>query len=361
MRRRAKDIGDLEFPLEANLPEEVSRDHAHVGERAEITPYADRSLRPLRGKEVSVTGVVLKGGQIAGYEVKYKGKTYYGPKKSFFVQIAMVEDVHLDSAQAKHIRSLLSHYRTQRDYYATSWDGIEALHFELAKASQTAAVEAAGWYKYPSSSRADMDGKDWRLVIPGISGAVAVNCHSISHDNVWTLATTVYSTRDIEMQQLRFLGDSDHWNRVLVWTMAVAQALETDGADYSEIARNLGDRLVRNRSLKALVQHLWPHVEGTLQELFSDHARMAPLSIGFGTIRVEPNHVGRYEHPSDECAYGILTIHPDATKDPKYLFEVVKHEMIHHALAAIPGKRDPHDEDFQRMAKALGLPKKYRD
>jgi predicted SprT family Zn-dependent metalloprotease len=361
MQRRAKDIGDLEFPLEANIPEEVHRDHDDVGKQAEITPYADRSLRPLRGEEVTITGVVVKGSQVAGYEAKYGDRTVYGPKKSFFVQYAMVEDVHLDSDKAKHIRALLSHHNQQRDYYASSWDGIEALHFELAKASQVAAIESAGWYKYPSSSRSDMDGKDWRLIVPGISGAVAVNCHSVLHDSVWTLATTVYSTRDIDMQELRFLGHPDHWDRVLVWTLAVAQALETDGYDYSEVARVLAARLRGNQALKDIVRRLWQPIERTLQNLFQTDARMAPLSPGFGTIRVEPNHVGRYEHPSDECVYGILTINPSATKDQRYLFEVVKHEMIHHALASLPGKRKPHDEDFQRMAKALGLPKKYRD
>jgi len=360
MRKRAKDIGDLEFPLEANIPEEVSREHEHIGWKAEVTPYADRFLHSLRGEEVAITGVILKGGQIAGYEVKHNGKTYHGPKKSFFVHHAIVEDIHLDSAQAKHIRSLLSHYQQQRDYHHSSWDGIEALHFELAKSTQVAAIEAAGWYKYPASSRDSMDGRDWRLVIPGFSGAVAVNCHSIQHDNVWTLATTVFSTRDIHMQQLRFLGDADHWSRTLVWTAAVALALQTADYDYTPMLRTLRVRLQMNRVLQGIVKKLWPQVEEALHSVFNTQVKMFPLSSGVGKIRVEPNHVGRYEHPTDECPYGILTIHPKTWKDKTYLFEVVKHELIHHALASLPGKRKPHDDDFLKMAEALNLPEKYR-
>jgi hypothetical protein len=363
MRRHGKDIGDLEFPLEANAPEEVSRDHDHVGKRAEVSPHADKRLRSIRGEEVSVTGVVLKSGQIAGYEVKHEGKTYLAPKSSFYVDLSILEDIHLDTAQARHIRSLMSHFQGQKDYYSTSWDGIEAFHFQLAKATQVAAVDSAGWFSFPGSSVKGWDGKNWRLIVPSFSGATAVNCHSLLHDNVWTLSTTIFSTRDtVDMGGLRFFGSEDHWTRTLVWSIAVALNLQKGTQfRYDKPIQQFQTRLRCNRILNQMVQKLWGPVERALQEQFQTDAQMPPLSTGFGTIRVEPNHVGRYEHPSDECPYGILTVHPKVWSDKPYLFEIVKHELIHHALAAVPGERKPHDDDFKAMANALGLPKKYQD
>jgi hypothetical protein len=355
-KKTARDIGDLEFPLEANIPEEVLYTHEHVGKKAEVTAYADRFLQPLREEEVTITGVILKGGQIAGYKVKHKGATHYGPKKSFFVEHALVEDVHLDSAQAKHIRTLLGHNQVSHDYHHSTMDGVEAMYFELAKATQVAAVEVAPEYSYPSSTRESNDGLDWRLLVPGFSGVVAINCHTLVHDNVWTLATTIYSTRDVDISKLRTLGHHDHWTRTLVWTLATLPKAK----ENAPIAKELQKRIACGEKLQKLVQKLNPRVEAALQKLFDPSAKLAPLSIGLGKVRIEPNHVGRYEHPSDECPYGILTIHPKTWDEKDYLFQIVKHELIHHALGSLPGRRKPHDKDFKRMAEALNLPEKYR-
>lgn len=359
-RRRAKEIGDVTFPLEAYLPEDVDKEHDFVGKKAEVAPYADEKLKSLRGKEVPITGVVVKSGQIAGYEIKFQDNTYYGPKKDFYVETAMVEDIHLNTSSAQHIRSVLGHYQRQHDYYESSLDGVEAFHFELAKATQQIAIEAASGYRYPSTLREGMEGRNWRLLIPDVHSTTAVHCHSILHDGVWTLSTTIHSTRQIDTSKLTFLGHQDHWTRTILWTIAVAEALEGVGFDFTKPIQQYKNRLRNSRVLWKYVHQLWPEIHQALQSVCPG-VQLNPLSIGFGRCRVEPNHIGRYEHPTDEYPYGILTINPQAWKDQRYLFEVIKHELIHHALGSIPGDRKPHGDVFQQMAKALGLPKKYRD
>jgi hypothetical protein len=347
------------FPLEVDLDSTVVHDHPHVGQKAQVNHYANEVLLTKRGKEVRITGVILKSGQIAGYEVDCHGETFYAPRKDFFVGSQMVEDVHLSSSRAQHIRQVLGHWGRQHDYYGPSWDGVEAFHFELAKATDRVVVESAGWYKYPSSTRPDMDGKDWRLVIPDRSGTVAVNCHSLLHDHVWTLSTTIFSTREIGPRLGRALEDRDHWTRTLLWTLAVARTLQTNGYDYQIPMHQITARIRAIPVLQKLVADLIPQIFQAHGKVFGRGPKpLSPVSIGLSRIRIQPSHVGRYERPTDEAPYGILTVHPKAWKDKQFLREVVKHELIHHVLER---SDDPHGDTFQAMSKELGLPPKYRD
>jgi len=303
----------------------------------------------------------MKNGQLAGYQVAHKGQAYYAPKKDFYVGQSLLEDIHLCSSRAAQIKQALSHWKVQRDYYGPRWSGVEALHFELAKVVDMVHVEAAGWYRYPSSLRSDQDGKDWRLVVPDRQGAVAVNCHNLLHDNVWTLSTTAYSTQDIDLEKVFPLGHlDDHWTRVLLWTEAVAKVLETEGYDYTKARRELSWRLQANQVLRRLRDEVTPAIREAFRKVVGYVPRLPACSIGFATWRVNANCIGRYEHPTDQAPYGIITVHPKATRDWNYVREVVKHELIHHSLSVV-NERRAHGEYFQRMAQELGLPHEYRD
>ncbi len=168
--------------------------------------------------------------------------------------IALVEDIHQDSFLAELVQEALEHWATQRDYDGPSWAGVLAFNRALAFLVPELAIEAAGWYKYPSSSRPDMDGKDWRYVIPDIcqrevpptdcSRVVVVNCHSLLHDGVWTLSTTTFSTGEVDTSGLTFIGASnDPEKSALLWTLRVAEVLETAGYDYSKAKAELRARL----------------------------------------------------------------------------------------------------------------------
>lgn len=356
----SKELGDHAAPLEANLPEDLQRDHELVGELCRISEHTKEAPSEMIGKKGRVMAVIVKRSQIAGYEVEIKDTEtrVVLPKRAVYVGRRMVDDVHLDSAEAQHVKELISHSRAQHDFPGTSWDGVERLCFELAKATDYLAVQSAGWYKYPGSTRPDMDGKDWRYMWPGTREAVVVNCHSLLHDHVWTLTTTVFSTRDIETAGIRGLGHRDHWTRTLLWTIETARVLQTDGYDYGSAIAEMESRLRRNRVLYRIVRKLFPQVSAACREVVGKPCDPPPLSIGFGTTRLSATAVGRHEPPTDAVPYSIITVSPDATGP--YLVEVVKHELIHYLLGrhSMPGS---HHDAFHEIAKRVGLPREYRD
>lgn len=360
MHLREAEIGDLEFPLEAE-PEDIIRDHDLVSTNVRVTPYANELLQPHRGEMATVKGVIAKHGQIAGLEVDIDGDRYYAPKKDFFIDRQMVEDVHLQSPRARELSQALKRWRKPRDYYGSSWDGIELFHFYLAKRVESLALEFAGWYRYPSSTRPGMDGKDWRLVVPDGTRHVAINCHSLLHDGVWTLTTTVHSTRDIDRDKLTLTGEPDFWQRVLGWTEAVAEGLQTSGYDYSPVLDALRKRKEGNRVLSDLVRRYSPLVEAAAEGALGRAVKMPPVSAGFSRIRLNAPSVGRLEPPSDEVPYAILTVRPSAGADREYLDYVVKHELAHLALLGTSDDLEPHGELFNAVTAALDIPERFRD
>lgn len=357
-----RELGDKKFLLEGSPYDDIVREHELIGDTIAVSDQANEHLRPLRGKKAIVTGVLTKGDQIAGLEVQINGKKFLGPKKAFFLYRSYLEDIHLNGFYAQGVRRALSHWNGQHDYIGPSWDGIEAFHFQLAKVATQAAIEAAGWYKYPSSTRIDMDGKDWRLVLTAGTETVAVNCHSLLHDSVWTLSTTVYSTREIQTSKLHFVGDQDHWARTLKWTIAVAEALQTDGYDYSPVIDSLEKRLRANEGLTRMKNKMLPEIIGAYEDLYGPIGELYPISVGFSNLRASGPSIGCHDKPSDIQPYSIISIKPHAAKKPKYIRDVLKHELVHYVLQHHDFENEPsHGKHFQELAKKLGLPEKYRD
>lgn len=364
MKKKAQpqELGDKTFLLEGTPSKDIQKEHPLVGKTVAVSDIANESLKPFRGKKAIVTGVLMKGGQIAAIEVQIDGKTLIGPRKSFFTYRSYLEDIYLNGFYGQAVRQALSHWNGQHDYYGPSWDGVEAFHFQLAKVATKAAIEVAGWYKYPSSVRSDMDGKDWRLVVHSGVETVAVNCHSLLHDSVWTLNTTVYSTREIELSQLNFIGDEDHWSRTLQWTIEVARGLEQDGHDFSSVIEALEKRLRANQALTRIKDRMLGEVVGSYEDLYGPIGTMYPLSVGFSNLRATGPSIGCHDKPSDIQPYSIISIKPHAAKDPKYVRDVLKHELVHYVLQHHDFENEPsHGKHFQELAKELGLPEKYRD
>lgn len=367
MKRDAREIGDYQFQLEADLEQDIRYDHPLVGQRVEISPYACESLKRHRGEPADVVGVILKHGRVVGLKVKIKeGAVFHSPKKDFFIERSMVEDVHIDTAQAEHIRTVMSHFSVQRDYMGPVWDGIELFHFELAKAVTAVGVEAAGCYKYPTSKRPGSDGQDWRLVTQHPT-PVVINCHSLLHDGVWTLNTTIYSSREARRPQI-VVQSKDHWQRTMMWTGALARALMTSGYDHKKTLQNLAKTLqglARRRAVSAKLtaagfHRVVPKIKKVYRELCGQEPVCLPFSVGVSPIRVQPNHIALYEPPSDVMPYGIVTVKPRALKDDIYLKHVVTHELIHHVLAT-SGDYTIHGDLFNAVAAAMGIPREFRD
>lgn len=154
------------------------------------------------------------------------------------------EDVFNMTNNAQRVRKLLSHWNGQHDYAGPSWAGIIKFHERLAKEVKSAAFESAGWYKYKSSTKKDgMDGKDWRIVLTDFHPMVVVNCHSCINQNVWTLTTTVFNTREIDKNKLKPISDDDPNKRALLWSVEVAKILETHGYKYPDAIKAMKEKL----------------------------------------------------------------------------------------------------------------------
>lgn len=158
------------------------------------------------------------------------------------------EDVFRHTNASKKIRKLLSHWDGQHDYVGPSWDGILKFHRQLIKGTMEAAFESAGWYKYKSSTKAgaktgDMDGKDWRIILPEFNPVVVINCHSCLNQEVWTLNTTVFNSKEVDRSKLNIVTDDNPELCALMWSLEVAKILETSGYKYPDAVEAFKGRI----------------------------------------------------------------------------------------------------------------------
>lgn len=267
------------------------------------------------------------------------------------------EDAHLEGEDVEYIKRTLKHWRTQHDYDGPAWCGVELFHYNLAQAVQRVAIEAAGWYKYPSSTRSDKDGKDWRLIMPGDEELIAVNCHSLLHDEVWTLSTTIYSTDDIDPTNLSYIGHSDHWTRTLLWTREVAKVLATDGYDYTEPIQDLDNRLAWIPRLQQIADELKGELFAAVKQATGGLPQPVILSIGVSDVTVPVGSIA--SHTRLDEGYSVITVTKKALEDAELLREVIKHEMIHWILNG--HTKQDHGRTFQMVSDMVGLPKEYQD
>ena len=318
-------------------------------------------IQTLEGVKGEIVEVKLQDGHVSGYIMAVDGEEVFVDVQEAMVGKKIVEDVEIQTARLSEVKNALHHWRVQRDFHGPSWDGIEKFHFDLAKVAPRAAIEMsyspqrgihAPWYTYPSSARSDMDGKDWRLVVPG---PIRVNCHSLLHGGLWTLSTTVIRGDDeINVQGLKWVGDSDHWKRSMEWSIAVAEGLAVQGYRYDEVIEGMKSRLVEVDRLHELRAKLQPKIEEA-----ANRAITHDLTILLGRWNVAVGSIGSYRVPKDGIGWGILSVDPAALKDFEYLEFVILHELIHAALGE-NCESHTHGENFQKVAERVGLPKAYR-
>jgi predicted SprT family Zn-dependent metalloprotease len=279
----------------------------------------------------------------------------------------IIEDRYAEIEKALRVERALQFWQHQHDYDGKSWDGIEKFHFELAKVADMVAVESAGWYSYPSSNREKRDGKDWRLIIPiqrEARTAIAVNCHSILHDDVWTLTHTTYSTSDIDTDDLDMVYHEDHWTRSMLWSIEVLDKLSEDGLfDYSLPREDMCWRLGLKERLHEIKTQKKLELEAIYQEMFGVPSNM-PVSITIAVAKwmnVE-GKVGSYDYATDEQPWGVLLVSPQACeKGMDFAEHVIAHELIHAAIGKNTQEGGGHDGKFNILAKAMGIPSQYRD
>ena len=334
-------IGDRESPLEANPNQDISRSDPLVGEICEISPFAGGSVESLVGKGGKISGVIKRLGRLVGYEVSINNKTYLTSLKDIYVKRQILEDVQAFSPMACALREALAHWGTQRDYWGPCIDGVEALCFELASVTPVAKIIKTD--------------RGWQFHIPEpIEGQkTVVDCLFAPHDNFWTMMVAVYSERgSVEDPPEAIL---DHWARTFSWTHQIVSGMN----NWEEALEGLKKRATITS------QQLRPLLYGCLGKAIREQKKIAGeastvpvggVSIGLSLVRLQPRTLGLTEPPTDRRPYTIMSISPDAAAKNS-LLQVVLHECVHVAVGIRGG--DLHNDDFKKLAVAVGLPESH--
>ena len=263
----------------------------------------------------------------------------------------------------EEVREALSHWETQKQYDGISWDGIEKLHLKLAELTDELVIETplgSAWYDYPSShgDGNKMAGKDWRYIItrPGVTPCV-VNCHSMLYANHWTLSLTIYSTDELGESNPP-VGHYDPWVRAMLWTIEVAQLLQTDGFDYSPAIADMKKRMQMTQMAWKRIKEIMPHIKEVFPSMYGRQPDFPSyMMVVVADWDLPPGKVASYNHQLEGDPWGVMALSPNAFK--KGVFDnAVKHELAH---AALGQEANSHSEDFQRLADWLGIPKGYQD
>ncbi len=336
-------IGDRESPLEANPELDIVRTDPLVDQNCEVSPYAGGTVSSLISKGGKVTGVVRRLGRLVGYEVEIEKKSYVTSIKDLYVNRQILEDVQVMSPMACAIKETLSHWDKQHEYWGPCIDGIEALCFELASLTPIAKIE--------------VNSNGFQFLIPEpMGGRTIVDCFVRIHENYWTMMAAVYSERESVPNPPEAL--LDHWARTLSWTYEITRQMNQD---WAEAVRKLEQRAqITAQILRPLMMNSLTRALAKQQELKGDvpHVPSNGVSIGMSSVRLQPRTVGLTEPPTDRRPYTVMSISPDVViKGKDYLRQVVLHECVHVVVGIRGGP--PHNEDFKRLAQAVGLEPKH--
>jgi len=340
-------VGDRELPLEVNLESDTDSSHELTGSKVRVSPIAGGELLPKRGEIGKIEAVISRLGQVSGYQVSLEKDQTFGTKKDFFVGKEVLEDIQPETPTSVSLREGLSHWAQQRTYWHTRLDGLESFCFHLASIT-------------PRVSYLSKEG-GWIFVVPEpMPGRyTAVDCSVALHGNFWTLATMIYPIEG-DFGEAPLI--ENHWARTFTWADTVAQDLLSRGAPWEEALRKLRARA----NASAVI--LEPMVQKTLQKVIAakkaltgdaPYYKVEDVVSAFSYVRLKPGFVGLTEPPSDRRPYTVVSISPRAAEKYDYLQQVVLHECLHIAVESKGG--DPHNDEFNQLAQALGLKEEYRD
>lgn len=341
-------IGDRNLPLEANIDSGANRDHDLVGRTAEVSAIAGGDLLGRSGTNAKILGVIERFGVIVGYEVEINGASYFGSAKDFYINRQYLEDIQPPTATSASLRDGLTHWSSQRDYWAEQIDGLEALCFALASVTPQALPECYPW--------------GWRFLVPSPmpGDRVAVGCYAPLHGNFWSLSVSVYPERLPIEADITFI--EDHWSRVFSWAHYIASAMCAYGYPWEKAVASLRLRAdATSKILRPLVNHYLKACLAAKVELTGEREVIPPnsLSVAFSNVRLKAGTIGLLEPPTDRRPYSVMSVSPSAARDPEYLRQVVLHECIHLVVGSKGG--DPHNDLFQAFSEKLGLKPEHRD
>lgn len=258
------------------------------------------------------------------------------------------------------IREALSNWATQKHYEGNSWDGIEKFHLALAKVVDELIIEipvGSAWYDYPSMSGDNkMAGKDWRYIITQPMGAAGmytvVNCHSMVHDNSWSLTTTIFSTDEARLEG-EVIGHYDPWVRSMLWSIRLAEKLQDIGYDFGYAIDDMKKRMKMAQLSRKRIKEVKPYIDEVFEGMFGRQPAWPEyMMVVIADWDLPEGKIASYNYES-----GAMAISPKAFR--KGLFDIAaKHELCH---AALGQTSTDHGEEFKQLATYLGIPEEWQD
>ena len=208
---------------------------------------------------------------------------------------------------------------------------IECLCYELAKVTNSMGVYA------------DETGVNYAIAVG--DGSILVRPRTSSARRV------VETSRPVT----RPITHGDHWTRAFLWATETARLEERQ----PDVLRSLSLRLKATATLSVEVQDLVQEAVEAFRGLYGREPKLGLLSLGLSDGPVYPGKIGLHEGPKEGLRGSVITMRPEVVCDADYMADVVLHEVIHYVLGH--EQKDSHGPQFQAMARALGLPDKYRD
>lgn len=355
------EAGDPEFPLVVNPETDLKTIKALENRTGQIDFYAQEMLQPYRGKMCVIKRAIIQDDQLVGYEIFLEGKTFLTPKKNIYTRFQYVEDIYHNARQIKNVLEAINHWTVQRDYYRSSWDGIEKFYLYLSSHVLGAALESSQWFKYSSSLRQDMDGISWRVIFKiDDSQHGVINCQSLRHDNVWTLNTTAFSTDEIDRNALKFISNEDLWIRGALWLTETMTLFQNSGYDYSQAIEDMNTRINAATNLEQTKKDLIQLVSDAYYKLTQKQSELGsePISIAVTKVELLPGQISRFLN-SDSYNSSLLVIAPKIIGDLEYTKWAMLHDLIHAANGEDCNDEAHTGKMFQSMAKATGLPQEF--
>ncbi len=290
-------------------------------------------------------------------------KKAYDERQNSEVQ-NILENVHPETAQTLLLKDAMGYWDTTRDYPNGDWKGAEKFYFWLAVMSNTAALEVLNRGKYPSSPEG-LGGSAWRVLIPHENDdrrAIVLDINSINHDGVSTLGTQIYSTNDVDLLKLNWVGSRDHWTRSILWLIEEAKMLSVSGEDLSKVINGYNLRLEIVRLMHVLRLELTVEMKEVYKVITGVELIIPSVTIALNDWNFTTESVASLMYPSGCLKWAVITVSPKAIKHGmKYVRYVIMHELIHLAVGEGDKNGHGHSAEFNMLAEALGLPKQFRD
>jgi hypothetical protein len=211
----------------------------------------------------------------------------------------------------------------------------------------------------------DSNGSAWRVLVPHEDAdrkAIVLDINSIEHDGVSTLGTQIYSTNDIDLSELNWITNGDHWTRSILWLIEEAKMLSENGEDLSKVINGYNLRLEIVSLMHAIRLELTVEMKEIYKAMTGIELTLPNVTIALNDWNFTPKSVASLMYPSGCLKWAVVTVSPKAFKHGmEYVRYVIMHELIH--LAVGEGDKDGHGHGakFNMLAESMGLPKQFRD